>query len=392
MLLDNEFTGDMRVENEVISLINAGHEVFVLCFNYGDKKAEEDFHGAKILRHKISTWKKNKMKGLTNTLFDFYSHYWAKLALNGIEKYSLDVIHAHDLYLVKAGILAKKKSKREIKLVADLHENYPQALRHYKFANTFPGNLLISIPKWERAEKEWLSDCDAIITVIEEAKGRYMELEIPQSKLWIVANYINRNTFSKQISKKIRMEHPDAFILLYTGGFDYHRGLEHVINAIPEISKIIPNIKLVLVGTGKNLDELKQLTINLELEKKVIFEGWQLANELPSYMAEADICLIPHLKTVHTDHTIPHKLFHYMYMSKPIVVTNCNPIARIVNDASSGIVYESNNSDQLAHSIFEVYNNPKKIEQYSVNGYNAVKEKYNWVETSTELINLYSKL
>ena len=31
MLLDNEFTGDLRVENEATSLVKAGHEVFILC-------------------------------------------------------------------------------------------------------------------------------------------------------------------------------------------------------------------------------------------------------------------------------------------------------------------------------------------------------------------------
>ena len=35
MILDNEFTGDLRVENEVISLQKAGNKVFVLCLNFG---------------------------------------------------------------------------------------------------------------------------------------------------------------------------------------------------------------------------------------------------------------------------------------------------------------------------------------------------------------------
>ncbi len=392
MLLDNEFSGDMRVENEVISLVNAGHEVYVLCFSYGDKPSEEDFHGAKIIRHQISLWKKNKMKGLTNTFLDLYSSYWASIALKAIDKLHLDVIHAHDLYLVKAGIIAKKKSQKKIKLVADLHENYPEALKYYKFANTFPGNLIISIPKWERAEKKWLTECDAVITVIEEAAQRYKNLGVPESKLWVVANYINRATFSTELTSKMRNKHPEAFILLYTGGFDYHRGIDHVISAVPIIAQDLPNMKLVLVGAGKNMDELKSQVVKLGLEEKVVFEGWQLAKELPSYMAEADVCLIPHLKTVHTDNTIPHKLFHYMYMNKPVVVTNCNPIARIVNEVSSGIVYQSNNSKQMAQAILDIYNDKIGAENFSSNGAKAISDKYNWEETSKALINLYSNL
>ncbi len=72
MILDNEFTGDMRVENEVISLSKAGYKVFVLCFNHGNKKAHEDFHGAHIIRIPLSKFRKNKMKGLVNTFIDPY--------------------------------------------------------------------------------------------------------------------------------------------------------------------------------------------------------------------------------------------------------------------------------------------------------------------------------
>ena len=53
MILDNEFSGDLRVENEVTSLQNAGHQVFVLCLNYGRKKNYEEFNGAKIVRFKF---------------------------------------------------------------------------------------------------------------------------------------------------------------------------------------------------------------------------------------------------------------------------------------------------------------------------------------------------
>jgi len=392
MLLDNEFSGDMRVENEVLSLQEAGHQVYVICLNYGQKKTEEDFHGATIVRHTITLWRKNKMKGLTNTLLDFYSRYWAKLAVKAIEAYDLDVIHAHDLYLVKAGIMAKNRVKKKIKLVADLHENYPHALKYYKFSNTFPGNLIISIPKWERSEKKWLLHCDAIITVIEEAALRYEKLGIAQSKIWVVSNYINRKEFEQSKTEKLRGKYPDDFILLYTGGFDYHRGIDHIIEAIPSIAEKIPTVKLVLVGTGKNIGELKEQVSHLGITDKVIFEGWQLAKELPSYMNEADVCLIPHLKTEHTDNTIPHKLFHYMYMAKPVVVTNCDPIARIVNETSTGIVYESNNSEQFSEAIFSLYQDKTVAMTYAKNGEEAVATKYNWEHTSKNLIDLYQNL
>ena len=42
MILDNEFSGDMRVENEVQALVNAGHEVFVFLYYLWIKTRERE--------------------------------------------------------------------------------------------------------------------------------------------------------------------------------------------------------------------------------------------------------------------------------------------------------------------------------------------------------------
>ena len=41
MILDAKFPPDPRVENEAVSLINAGHEVFIFCLKYSDEKDQK---------------------------------------------------------------------------------------------------------------------------------------------------------------------------------------------------------------------------------------------------------------------------------------------------------------------------------------------------------------
>ena len=180
--------------------------------------------------------------------------------------------------------------------------------------------------------------------------------------------------------------------LTYVGGFDIHRGLESVLNSVPSIIKKISDFKLVLVGDGANLNSLKELSQKLKVEHYISFEGWQHHSKLPSYIKAANVCLIPHLKTQQTDNTIPHKLFHYMLLKKPILSSNCNPIERILMDANAGEIYKSSDSNDLAEKIISIFNNEKLLKQYGENGYKAVIEKYNWNETSKNLINLYKKV
>ncbi len=391
MILDNEFTGDMRVENEVISLMQAGHQVIVLCFNFGNKAEKEEFHGAQIVRIAINTQYKNKMKGLTNTFIDPYTRYWSKQIVTFVKKYKIEVLHVHDLYLLGGAFKAVDKLKNKIPVVADLHENYPEALKYYKFSNTFPGNVLISIPKWERTEKKWVNRADYVITVIEEAVNRYENMGIDKNKISVVANYVNSDEFlNAEMNTQLIARFKDDFVVSYLGGFDTHRGLESVIRAVPLLTKAIPNYKLVLVGAGRNENDLKELAASLGVSTSISFEGWQKPKNLPSYITASDICLIPHLKTGHTDNTIPHKLFQYMLLGKPVISTDCDPLERIVQATQSGLVFSSNNEKELAQCILSIHGDKDKAEHMGQNGIAAVKNTYNWENTAKALVQLYA--
>jgi len=396
MILDNEFTGDPRVENEVSTLQESGFSVYVLCLNFGEKPALEDFHGAKIIRINCPKTIIKKLRALTNTLFDFYPHFWSNKIISFVNKYKIDILHIHDLYMLSSGFLAQKKLKKSnhnMQIVGDLHENYVEGLKKYKFSTTFPGNMLISIPKWEKTEIEWIKKLDYTITVIEEAVDRYSNLGINKDKFTVVANYVNPESFI--VSKKfedVKIKFKNNFLISYVGGFDTHRGLESVIRSIPKVKDHIKNVMFVLVGSGKNSESLLKLAKSLNIDKFVSFEGWQVPEKLPSYIQASDICLIPHLKTIHTDNTIPHKLFQYMLLQKPIIATNCNPIKRIINSTETGLIYDSDDQDKLAAHIIKLYENPQLRTQMSENGKKAVKEKYSWDVAASCLCSLYKKI
>lgn len=393
MILDNEFTGDMRVENEVQALSAAGHNVFVLCFNYGSKKNEEDYFGAKIIRISQSKSKAKKLRALTNTIFNYYPRFWANHIVKFVKNNDIDVLHVHDLYMFGSAFIAEKKLYRNIKIVGDLHENYVEGLKHYRFSTTFPGNLLISIPKWEKTEVKWIKKLDFGITVIEEALERYKQIGIDENKLTVVSNYINIEEFTKhEADPAIVNKYKDHFVLSYIGGFDIHRGIESVVRSLPLLKDRIDNLKLVLVGTGQNVEIIKQIAADLNVMDRIVFEGWQPPSSLPSYIEASSICLIPHLKTLHTDNTIPHKLFQYMFYECPVISSDCNPLKRILNETGAGLTYESNNHSDLADKILTIYNDADLQSEMGKKGKEAVLKEYNWENTSKNLIALYENI
>ena len=89
---------------------------------------------------------------------------------------------------------------------------------------------------------------------------------------------------------------------------------------------------------------------------------------------------------------IANKVFQYMLFERPAVVSNCIPQQKIIEEENCGLVYESNNEKDLAKKIIQLYENPNLCKQMGKNGKKAVLEKYNWENTSKNLIELYKTI
>jgi glycosyltransferase involved in cell wall biosynthesis len=101
---------------------------------------------------------------------------------------------------------------------------------------------------------------------------------------------------------------------------------------------------------------------------------------------------VPHRKHAHTDATIPHKLFQYMLASRPVIVSNCRPLARIIRETDAGLVFESGNVSELAIRIAELAANPGLREEMGRRGRAAAATRYNWETEGQKLVALYDKI
>jgi glycosyltransferase involved in cell wall biosynthesis len=379
MVLDREFPPDIRVENEIEVLIKSGHEVHIACYTQKHRPVLECLNGLTIHRKPISSFMyKSSVACLT---LPFYFHFWKKFIAEIGSVQPFDVIHIHDLPLSRIGIWFKKTL--DIHLIIDLHENWPAFLRISMHTNTLTGRLLSPISLWRWYEKNVLHRADDIIVVVDEAKTRLTRLGIPPHKIFVVSNTINLVDLRLSIPL-----HGEGIILYYAGGINFHRGLQNVILALKKANN--EKLRFWILGDGSYKSELIALVDQLSLKEQVIFFGHQSFSKVMEMLSQADFAIIPHLKTEHTDSTIPHKLFQYMYAGKPVIASNCLPLQRIIEETGAGVVYPSDNIDflsDLLHSLGEMKSN-----EMADRGKKAVIEKYNWNQDGEVLLNLYRKL
>jgi len=389
MVLEKAFPPDIRVEKEARSLTKAGHKVVVLCNKGPNQVEEEDVKSLKIRR----LGKPAPLAGqVTDLIWRFFliNPRWLRRIIKTVKEEGCQVVCVHDLPLVKTGILAARMTG--VPITADLHENYPEAMRLWRNLS-FRERFLLGRQRFKRLELKSVRRVDHIIVVVDEAKKRLVSLGIPKDKISVVMNTEEADFLQKQaIHPEIIDKFRNRFVISYIGGFGFHRGIDVAVKAFPLIMKTVPDAHLLLVGDGNNKQELEDLCKELNLNEKVTFTGWVDSRYVPTYIAASDIGLVPHRKSPHTDTTIPHKLFQYMTSGKPVVTSDAEPLKRIVSDAQAGLVFPSGDSKKLAGAVVRLRENKELARRLGENGRKAVATRYNWEIEGKKLVDSYERL
>lgn len=388
MLLDAEFPPDVRVENEAQSLIDAGHEVHLLCYSFSGKYSTKIYQGIHLHQFPIHRQLAKKMLGLLNQI-PLYKLIWKKQINRIMQEYAFDAVHFNDLPL--CSLMGFVKQNFNVKVVADMHENYPFLIAEQPYMNTLFAKLMLSKKIWFLNEKEWLSNADQIVCVAEEMKSRLLKLLPNTKKIVVVPNTINFKTFQRAQKPipELKIRFAGKFVVSFIGGIDAVRGIEYLIEAANLLKNQINDICILLVGDGQSLDLIKKSVKEYKLENLVSIEGWQPSSSMQAYIEISDICIIPHIRSAQTDNSSPNKLFQYMFFGKPVISSNCTSIEKIINEENCGLIFPDRDSQILANQIYRLYKERDNLKQLGENGRQAVFHKYNWEATSKELLTVY---
>ena len=391
MILDSDFPPDPRVENEAVSLIKAGHDVYLYAFSYDKSNVKnETINGIKVHRHYISNLT-FKSSALAYTI-PYYHIKVKKSIIKFAKDYHIEALHVHDIQIARAVFNANKKLNLHITL--DLHENRPEIMKYYSHVKSKLGKFLIFPEVWKKFEYKYIRKADKVIVVTEEAKAYYLnEIGTKEDKIYVVPNTVRQAFYNDfNLNQKIVNRYKNSFTLLYIGDTGLRRGIQTMIKSLKYILPSIPNLKLVVVGKNKTDYQLQNLVKELGHEKYVDLEGWQNFELFQSYIFASNIGTCPIHKNIHHDTTYANKIFQYMAFGKPIVVSNCDAQVKVIEDYNCGLVFNDRDEKDFADKILTLYNNQTLLNDYSKNATKAIEESLNWSKKSIELINLYNEI
>jgi glycosyltransferase involved in cell wall biosynthesis len=302
-----------------------------------------------------------------------------------IREAQVDLILVRDLLLaLPAAILAKI---HRIPVILDMAENYPAMLQD-RLRYTPSGLLgrLVRHPSPIRlVERLSLALVDHIIVVVEESRERLVGAGVPSDRITIVCNTPRLEGWQAAASRQNCPRSKQDIHLAYLGNLDGSRGLDVAIRAVHRLKDAGRFVKLSIMGNGPSREQLTALATHSGVADRVEITGRLPFSQVTEVMAQADIGLIPHYATAAWNSTIPNKLFDYMALGLPVIVSDTKPTARIVRKEQCGEVFRDRNEADLARCIVALAD-PKARRTQGENGRAAIARLYNWNYDSQILV------
>jgi glycosyltransferase involved in cell wall biosynthesis len=298
--------------------------------------------------------------------------------------HDVNIIHTH--FDIPPGPLAglRYAKKKKVPLLITYHgdwiEGYGGIIRRTSvaFHNKYLVNKILSSAKLIISPSKYY---------IEESRF----LVKFKNKIIVIPNGINLNEFDNAYTKeecREKLELPyDKTILLFLGYLSPHKGPDVLIRALQKIVIDVPDVLLVIVGTGVMQDKLKALSRKLGVEKNVRFEGFIGDIHLKTlYYKAADIFCVPSLSEIFGIVNL-----EAMACGIPIVASKVDGIPDVVKNGENGLLVRSKDSKALADAIIYLIENKRIRDMMGLIGRERVKD-YSWTKIAEEMERIYGDL
>lgn len=352
------------------SLEEKGHTVYIVTVSTS-KKFEIEEQG-KIIR----------LPSLPIPMYNYrISFLYHKKAMKIIESWHLDVIHSQTEFGI--GMFARIISnKYNIPLIHTCHTMYEDYV-HYINGGHFNG-LFKNIVK-KLTQKFCQRDNLELIVPTTKISKLYNEKYNIKKNIRVIPTGIDINKFDMnqypnfdrlKLRNKLDISEND-FVILFVGRIAQEKNLEILIQSMDKLSS---HIKLLIVGDGPQLTQLKSIS-----NQNVIYTGSIDWNDNIQYYYFIANCFA----TASHSETQGLTVIEAMAAKLPVIAINDESFTNTIKNGYNGYIFD--NDKQYIDAIIKLYNNKKVLDKLSWGAYETSKE-YSASLFADRLLEVYRKV
>lgn len=173
----------------------------------------------------------------------------------------------------------------------------------------------------------------------------------------------------------------DDFLLIYVAEFSKRKNQKFLIESLKGlISEGYNNVKLLLLGDGVLLDDMKQYSKTLGIEDNIIFKGY--IKEVCNYYQISDICV-----SSSRIEGLPFNIMEAMSTGLPIIASKIKGHIDLVDHESNGFLYNFNDIDSFCNYVKMLYSDRSLLTSMGISS-NELSKNYTLESVYPEITNI----
>ena len=223
-------------------------------------------------------------------------------------------------------------------------------------------------------EQAWAAMPDHLIAVSNSTEKAWVRrYRVNPAKITVIHNGIDVRRFRPgRPAADVRRElgiPAECRVLGVTGRLHPVKGHTYLLQALPDVIRQHPAVRLVLVGDGDLRAALEEEVARLCLREVVHFAGHR--SDVADITNVYDIAVLPSLQEC-----MPFAALEAMALAKPVVASRCGGIPELVQDGNTGLMVERRNPGMLAVAILKLLESPSLARAMGDAGQQRVRAEF----------------
>jgi glycosyltransferase involved in cell wall biosynthesis len=245
-----------------------------------------------------------------------------------------------------------------------------------------------------RMVKHALITADTITCDADHMVGAMTKLGADESKIHVVYFGTDPKKFSpEQRSGDIRVKmsgvgRGDSQIIFSIRNLEPIYDIETFVRAVPLVLAKVPDARFVVAGKGSQAEFLKGLAESLNVSRSVVFTGSIPFEEVPKYVASADI----YVSTSLSDAGLSASTAEAMASGLPVVITDFGDNKKWVSDGANGYLIPLKSPDSLAEKLIYLLKNKHVREKFGAANRSIIEDRLNYWKAMDGMEKLYVDL
>ena len=214
------------------------------------------------------------------------------------------------------------------------------------------------------------------------------QLQVAAARVQVVAGGVDSRRFenAQEDRSDLRLSlglPPSGYLLLTACRLVKKKGIDFLLEAVPALDPILPNVHLVVVGDGKYKSRYEKLCAERGIGN-VSFVGRVPHHQIHRYYAACDLFVLASKESVNPltgtrdVETMGRVLCEANAAGIAVIASRSGGIPSIIADGDNGLLFETGNQDQFIEKLRYLKNNPEIRARLVARGLSRAREEFDW--------------